>query len=135
MAALAFPGKPETFPLQRLHRETKSSAFCPQAPVPPTKFISVSRKAKVPLSWQEVGAHGFLCHALHVAPKGYSHTDQQEFAAVHDLNVWHEEPTLLWSLCVREGASRFGLEHPDQLRASVKAEFEAHAVFITSKSF
>lgn len=77
MAALAFPGKPETFPLQRLHRETKSSAFCPQAPVPPAKFISVSRKAKVPVSWQEVGARGFLCHALHMAPKGYSHTDQR----------------------------------------------------------
>lgn len=95
MAALAFPRKPETFPPQWLYRETKHSAFCPQAQVPPANSISVSHREGVPLSWQEVGAHGFLCHALYMAPKGCSHTDEQELAAVHDLGVWCTEPTLL----------------------------------------
>lgn len=135
MAALAFPTKPETFPPQWLYRETKCSVFCPQAQVPPANSISASHREGVPLSWQEVGAHGFLCHALHMAPKGCSHTDEQELAAVHDLGVWRKEPTLLWSPCDREGASRCGLDLLDPLRASVKVEFEAHSVFMHLNPF
>lgn len=45
-------------------------------------FISESHRAGVSLRWQEVGDHSFLHRALHINPKGYSHTGRKELAAV-----------------------------------------------------